>query len=169
LLRKGADACRSVLHGMNGDPLERRLFGCYFEQLYHAVDLDAKQICGDLQVDGKELAVAFRTAADKFRLIEDAADAQVFVRYRGMNGEGGGIDGLLGKLKKDGPERWLMRKLQRYAVSVRRRDLDRLLRQGDVREVAPGIYAIVSEVGYSLDVGLLLDGENISPSTLVEG
>ena len=167
LLRKGADACRSVLHGINGDPLERGLFGCYFEQLYHAVDLDAKQICRELQVDGRELAVSFRTAADKFRLIEDAADAQIFVRYRGMNGEDDGVDGLFGKLEKDGPERWLMRKLQRFAVSVRQRDIERLLKQHDVREVCPGAYVQVSNALYHTELGLLLDDTNPKPENLI--
>ena len=31
-LRKGADACRSVLHGITGDPLERGLFERYIEE-----------------------------------------------------------------------------------------------------------------------------------------
>jgi CRISPR-associated endonuclease/helicase Cas3 len=166
LLRKGEDACRSVLHGHRGDPLERSLFARYFEHLYHACDLDAKGICKDLRVDG-ELAVSFRTAADKFRLIEDGEDAQVFVHYRGPNGNDNAIDGLLGKLEKEGPERWLLRKLQRYAVSIKRRDLERLLAQGDLREVSPGLFIQASDILYHPKLGLMLDSETLSAASLV--
>lgn len=40
LLAKGEGACRSVLHGYAGDPLDRALFERYFRQLYYQCELD---------------------------------------------------------------------------------------------------------------------------------
>lgn len=49
---------------------------------------------------------------------------------------------LLNTLKKEGPQRWLLRKLQRYGVSIYQRDLKRLEAQGDIKSLGgfPGLY-----------------------------
>jgi CRISPR-associated endonuclease/helicase Cas3 len=157
-LRKAEDASRSVLHGLTGDPLDRALFARYFEQYYYACDLDAHGICGLLKPDG-ELAINFRTAADSFRLIQDEDTAPVVVCYRGREGNDDTVAALLGKLRKDGPERWLMRKLQRYTVSVHKREVQEWARRGDVEEWLPGWYVQKCSVGYSEDLGLILGDE----------
>ncbi|MGX2040912.1 CRISPR-associated helicase Cas3' [Methylocaldum sp. MU1018] len=154
-LRKAEDASRAVLHGEVADPLDRALFARYFEQFYYACRLDQHGIGELLKVDGRSLAINFRTAAEKFRLIRDEDSATVVVRYRGLDDSDDTVDALLGKLRKEGPERWLMRKLQRYAVSVPRRDVQRWVQLGDVQEWQPGLFVQVSDVGYSNDVGLL--------------
>ncbi len=162
LLRKGEDACRSVLHAHTGKPLERALFSRYFEKLYHACDLDVQGI-GELLgmgkfLDGQTLAVNFRTAAERFRLIQDEDGAPIIVRYRGSDGNDDKVDKLLNTLKKHGPERWLLRKLQRYTVTVHRREVVRLLSQGDIEEAMPGLYVQISDWLYHPDIGLILDG-----------
>lgn len=158
LLRKGEDACRSVLHAHPGKPLERALFARYFEKLYHACDLDAQGIGELLKVDGQTLAVNFRTAAEKFKLIQDEDSAPVIVLYRGLDGSDDKVDELLNTLRKHGPERWLMRKLQRYTVTVHTREVMKLLSQGDVEEAIPGLYIQVSDWLYHPDLGLNPDG-----------
>ncbi|MGE5622770.1 MAG: CRISPR-associated helicase Cas3', partial [Bacillota bacterium] len=167
LLRKGEDACRSVLHAYSGNPLERALFARYFEKLYHACELDAYGIHELLKVDGQTLAVNFRTAADRFRLIQDEDSAAVIVRYRGADGNDDTIDMWLNTLRKDGPERWLMRKLQRYTVTIHRRQAMELLRQGDVEEAIPGLFVQVSDWLYDARLGLLLDGNPGSSACIV--
>ena len=160
LLRKGEDACRSVLHAHTGKPLERALFARYFEKLYHACDLDAQDIGELLKVDGQTLAVNFRTAAEKFKLIQDEDSAPVIVRYCGLDGQDKTVDGLLGVLRSrsDSPKRGLLRKLQRYIVNVHRRDAMKLLSQGDIEEAMPGLYVQVSDWLYHSDLGLNPDG-----------
>lgn len=158
LLRKGEDACRSVLHAHNGKPLERALFARYFEKLYHACDLDAQGIGELLKVDGQTLAVNFRTAAKKFKLIQDEDSAPVIVRFHGLAGNDDKVDELLNTLRKHGPERWLMRKLQRYTVTVHTLEVIKLLSQGDVEEAIPGLYIQVSDWLYDPDLGLNPDG-----------
>ncbi len=157
-LRKAEDACRSVLYDHTGKPLERALFAGYFEKLYHACNLDAQGISKLLEVDGKTFAVNFRSAAEKFKLIQDEDSAPVIVRYRGLDGSDETVEKLLNTLKKDGPERWLMRKLQRYIVTIHCREVMRLLAQGDVEEAIPGLFVQVSDWLYDEKLGISLDG-----------
>jgi len=168
LLRKGRDACLATLQGAADDPLERRLFGTYFERLYAACDLDRERIRQALSVsDTRTLAVNFRTAAEKFRLIDDEDSAPVLVLYRGPDGTDDTIDMLLRTLRRDGPERWLMRKLQRYTVNIHRRDATRLQAQGDIEEVIPGLFAQASDCLYDPVLGLRSDDSPIKTPLIV--
>ncbi|HMM45245.1 MAG TPA: CRISPR-associated helicase Cas3' [Candidatus Macondimonas sp.] len=157
LLAKGEGACRSVLHGYEGDPLDRALFERYFRQLYYQCDLDKHGIEKLLAVDGKTLAVNFRSAADRFRLIDDADQVSVIVLYRGPEGQDATVDQRLAELRKGGAERWLLRALQRYTVSIHQRDAQRLLAQGDIAELLPGLFVQVSDVAYDATLGLRID------------
>lgn len=136
-LRKGAQACISTLHGQHADPLARALFATYFRQFYSTVDLDSKEIVAKLKVESKTLSVEFRSAADAFRLIDDQDSASVIVRYAEHRDE---IEKLLGMLAAEGPARWLMRKLQRYTVSIHKRVADKMLMQGSLTLPMPGLY-----------------------------
>jgi CRISPR-associated endonuclease/helicase Cas3 len=157
LLAKGEGACRSVLHGHGGDPLDRTLFERYFRQLYYQCELDKHGIEKLLTVDGKTLAVNFRTAAEKFRLIDDADQASVIVLYRGVDGRDVTVDQRLAQLRRDGPKRGLLRALQRYTVSIHQRDVRRLLAQGDIQELLPGLFVQVSDLAYDATLGLRID------------
>lgn len=167
LLRKGEDACRSVLHGVTGQPLTRSLFARYFEQLYHACELDSHGICSLLEVDGGTLAVNFRSAAEKFRLIQDEDSLPIVVRYRGADGQNDSIDKWLATLGKHGPERWLMRKLQRYIVNLHRRQAMILLNQGDIEEIIPGLFVQASDWLYEPGIGLNPDGSPSRPTNII--
>ncbi|MGE3298504.1 MAG: CRISPR-associated endonuclease Cas3'' [Porticoccaceae bacterium] len=158
LLAKGEGACRGVLHGHTGDPLDRALFERYFRQLYYQCDLDQHGIEELLMVDGKTLAVNFRTAAERFRLIDDADRATIIVLYRGPDGQDTTVDQRLAQLRRDGPARWLLRALQRYTVSIHQRDARRLLAQGDTEELIPGLFVQVSDVLYDRILGLSMHG-----------
>lgn len=164
LLRKGEDACRYVLHAYSGNPLDRPLFGRYFERLYHACDLDEHGVADLLKVDGQSLAVNFRTAAGRFRLIRDEDSVPVIARYRGDDSE---VEKWIATLRKDGPRRWLMRKLQRYTVNIHRRDGERLLRQGDIEEPVPGLYVQVSDWLYHPELGFNPEGTPPTPTSTI--
>ena len=166
-LRKAEDTSRSVLHGEVADPLDRALFARYFERFYYASELDRHGICDLLKVDPRTLAINFRSAAEKFRLIPDEDGVPVIVRYLAPDDKEDALQILLNKLRKDGPERWLMRKLQRYTVTVHRRDAQRWAELGDIEEWQPGLYVQVCDVGYSEVLGLVLgDDEQIGSAVL---
>lgn len=105
-------------------------------------------------MDSSELAVSFRSAAEKFKLIDDEDSLSIVVRYRGENGQSSEIDQWLSLLRRDGPQRWLMRKLQRYTVNLRRGQAQALLERGDIEGLLPGLYVQVSDWLYDPETGL---------------
>ncbi len=182
-LRKAVQACTSTLHGQRADPLARALFATYFRQFYSAVDLDAKKMVEKLTKDAKTLRVQFRTAAEAFRLIDDADSATVVVRYpeyreeldrfRGITpimaqhyaATREDVEKLLRILVAKGPERWLMRSLQRYTVSIHKRVADRMLMQGSLTLPMPGLYVLADADNlYDLVLGLKLESDLYDPS-----
>ena len=167
LLLTGENACRNVLHGVTDQPLTRARFAAYFERLYYGCELDKEDICGLLEVEGSTLSVNFRSAAEKFRLIADENSLPIVVRYRGANGEDDSIDKWLATLSKNGPERWLMRKLQRYTVNLRRNEAMPLLNQGDIEEIMPGLYVQVGDLLYDTTLGLVTNGQPSNKGLLV--
>ena len=175
LLRQARDTCRAIWHDRPRDPFALDLFERYFRRLHHdAPSLDTKGICDalQLQADGREgtLAVRFRDAADNFRLIDDQDSATVLVRYRSPSARED-IDQLIGLLERDGPSRWLMRKLQRYGVTVYRYHLDKLLVAGDIHEIAscPGLFVQTQgwEGFYDPLLGANVDGAPGDPGAFV--
>lgn len=169
LLRKGAEACERTLHGNREDPLALHLFPKYFEKLYANCDLDLHNIA-DLVACGRGddvFAVKFATAAEKFKLIDDSETAGLIVRYHGLDDKNQEIDQLLALLNAEGPRRWLMRKLQRYTVTLYAKDLLRLQQQGDVLEHFPGLYVQVGDVLYERNFGVNVDGFPGDPAAMV--
>ncbi len=170
LLRQAAQHCSLVWDGWTGDPLDLSLFNRYFTRLYaDAPSLDKQDICKalELTVDKQEwtLPIQFRTAADNFKLIDNADAAAVIVRYTSPRCRED-VNKLIGKLEHEGPSRWLMRKLQRYAVTVYQYDLKKLQACGDVRELAPGLYVQTeSDVFYDPVLGVLLGGAPGDPAS----
>lgn len=165
MLRKGEDACRSVLHGHTGDPLDIDLFKQYFNHLCYNNDLDQHGICSHLRMDGKnleELAVNFRTAADLFKLIDSEDYVPVVARYK-KDEKDNTVERGLAILGRGKLERWVMRSLQRYIVNVRRKDALRMLAQRTLDEVLPGLYAQVVDGIYHRDLGLQTDEVKLTP------
>lgn len=142
-------------------PLHHSNFHVYFEHFYaRAESRDKHGIVDLLAQNARELKIQFRTAAQRFRLIDDDGSA-VLVTY----GEGAK---LIEQLKIIGPKRNLMRKLQRYTVTVREQVKKRLLQAGDIRELAnlPGIYEQITPGLYDQKLGLLVDGVSLSAESL---
>ena len=165
-MRKAADACVSVLHGQADNPLARSLFERYFQQFYHSVDLDEKGIAAMLKMDDrKTLAVQFRSAAEAFKLIDDADQATVVVRHAPHREE---LAQWLALLERDGPQRWLMRKLQRHTVTIRQTIANKMLAQGSLTLPMPGLYVQADTDNlYDPRLGLKLDDDVYSPSGFV--
>ena len=162
-LRRAADTTVSLLQGTSEHPMERELFYRYFEHFYmRAPSLDKHDIVELLHPQGGNddpLKVQFRTAAERFRLIDESVYRSILVLY-------GDSPALIGRLRKEGPERWLMRKLQRYAVSLPERQFQKLLSDGDVCEIHSGLFAQTADTLYHLQLGVLVDEASLDPSAL---
>lgn len=167
LLRKGENASRTVLHGILEATFTRANFAAYFERLYHGCQLDKAGICDLLAVDAGELAVSFRSAAENFKLIDDGDTLPIVVRYRGEGCQNCEIEDLLRKLKLEGPQRWLMRKLQRYTINLHRGNAQALLARGEIEGILPGLYVQVSDWLYSPETGLNPDPVLLRPQDTI--
>jgi CRISPR-associated endonuclease/helicase Cas3 len=146
LLTLARDTCKAVWRGLPADPFALPLFELYFKRLYHdAPSTDKARICDLLKLEpdlkAMSLPVQFRAAADAFKLIDEKDSVTVLVRYSSPNARDD-VDALIGMLERDGPARWLMRKLQRYGVTIYQHQVRRLVDMGDIVEVAscPGLY-----------------------------
>ena len=117
---------------MLADPLAPATFRKYFDLLYGKGDLDSNDILGLLKPD----RAAFRTAAEKFRLIDDAGETIIVPYAPNGSNANSPVHTWLGALKKDGNAKWVRRKLQRFTVNVPRKQFDKMVEQGEVEERA---------------------------------
>lgn len=147
-----ASTSKTLLPLFTEVPLHHSHFKRYFEHYYSkAKSLDAQGIEELLTKDAKELKIQFRTAANRFHFIKEEG-YPVFVTY----GEGAK---LIQQLKVLGASRWLLRKLQRYTVTIHEQDKNRLVKAGDIRELTAlsGVYELVTAGLYDLKLGLMSD------------
>ena len=141
--------------------LAPELFERYFTLYYSKVNtLDKQGILDLLTKDQSTCRIQFRTAAEKFKLIDDLAQQSVIVRY-------GESEKWLVTLKRQGPERWLMRKLQRYTVSIPKSLFQKLLATDEVAEIYPGIYAQNVDGLYDKRRFGFIGGEGTNPLDLI--
>ena len=61
------------------------------------------------------------------------------------------------RLERIGPERWLLRRLQRFTVSIHQHHVRGLLAIGAIREVGEDTYALVERGRYDPRLGLVVD------------
>lgn len=190
-LRKAGQSCISTLFGIDdGDPMTPDLFESYFRRFYAAMSLDKHNICGLLRLNtdsaqtsklidalygqhsisllkkiaeklNDTFAIEFRTAADKFQFIEDGDRVPVIVRYADKLDD---IDMLLNLLHKEGPQRWLMRKLQRYTISIHDRHAQKLVGRGLELSTMPGLYVQTADALYDSQTGFFDSDIPFSPS-----
>lgn len=156
LLLKGENATKELLSLDPNPALTPKLFEHYFRLWFASINSMDKEGILNLLAPGNGMEINFRTAAERFHLIPDEG-APVIVRW-------GEAEKWLTKLRADKPDRWIMRKLQRYCVNVRRNFLDRLIAHHDVEEVLPGFYAQSNDLLYDETFGFLGGAENIAPA-----
>lgn len=126
-LRHMEDAARTVLHANpSGDPLALDNFRRYFKTLFWVKGSSALDREGimDLLHPGTDLNISFRSAAEKFRLIQETGQP-VITAY-------GGGKQLIEQLRLYGPSRDLLRKAQRYVVNIPQKGYEKLIQSGDL-------------------------------------
>lgn len=130
LMRKGADTFKELIATKQADSLlEPQTFFDYFRIFYSKIEnFDKPDIESLLWKDAQGMKFQFATAAREFRLIDDKNSQTIIVGYKDGND-------LIQLFKRKGPEPWLMRKLQRYAVSVNEHDFKEIKKAGLVIEL----------------------------------
>lgn len=161
LLLKAEQAALNVLGDGEGSPdLSPALFGRYFDHFYHSVDsYDAEGVLDLLRRDADKGQFQFRTAAERFRLIPDEGQRPVLVRW----GDG---ESLVELLRQIGPNRDLMRKLQRHSVTLYDHQWKALLASGDLQMHGDFIIQMADSL-YHPVVGMLPEIPDYAAQNLV--
>lgn len=116
LLRKGEDAGKSIIRTHKEIELTQELFRKYFLTFYASVnDFDKPKFKERLIKEAGEFKFQFRTFDKHFNLIDDGVQKGIFVWYRSVKTDS---RTLIKELKTHGPNRRLLRKLQRFTVNV---------------------------------------------------
>jgi CRISPR-associated endonuclease/helicase Cas3 len=155
ILRKAAKSAAGMITS-GADPLAYDVFERYFSELYWKVKpldkYDIGRLLDPVANDPYECSIYFRTAAEKFKIIDDSQIKTIFVRY----GQG---NALIDRLKAQGPDRYLLRQLQRYTVNIYNQSFYEMLDRGALEPIFSGVYALVSDSDYSDQIGLKIDVE----------
>ena len=155
ILRKGSETTFRMLPDLD-KPLDRQVFARYFSELYWKCNsLDDKGIMALLKPDPPHLGIQFRSAAEAFQIIDDKNQRTIMVRY----GEGEELIAWLKNAIKSGKgfETKLLRKLQRYTVSIYANQFFALQNRGSLEEIIPGVFALNNAIEYDERIGLGID------------
>ncbi|MCA9248065.1 MAG: CRISPR-associated endonuclease Cas3'' [Planctomycetales bacterium] len=151
-LKSVASTAAEVLPDFD-DPLDPAAIARYFQLHYwkQAGDdcWDKPGVMRCFPNQPEKMAFDFRTAAERFRMIDDAT-VSVFVPY-GKEGPR-----LLETLRYAGPSRQLLRQLQRYTVGVYQQAYD-AMRSADIEELPSGYAILVNADAYDDRLGLRTD------------
>ena len=130
-------------------------FRQYFMRYFSGINgFDTRQIMDLLAgTDARQFKIQFRTAAKRFKLIDDALQHGIIVKYKSGKAD---IDALIKQLRFVGPNRGLMRQLQRYSVNVYDQDAKKLKEHGLIEEVN-GIWVQTADSLYHPVFGLNID------------
>ena len=170
-LKAGASATVGTLGEHRPPALSPAHFERYFPLYYAGFDSRDQRGIVDMLRNNKDFVFDFRTAAEKFRLVDDEDQASVVVPYRpaGLaDGDELPIARHLAALAAGQADRWRLRALQRYIVGARLRDLAALQRSGDVHEVLPGLFELRDPLTYDGRLGLNLQGRALDAATLIQ-
>ncbi len=133
-LLKGEDSTRTLLHEMISME-EPGVFRRYFQDFYGRVE-ERYAYETYLVQDARDFQFQFREAAHAFQMI-DQAQQSVFVRFE----EGDQLIETLRKLvRANQPYGWLLRKLQRYSMTLRLSQMRALQDAGQIEEFASGFF-----------------------------
>jgi CRISPR-associated endonuclease/helicase Cas3 len=144
------------LHGER--PFDPAAFDRFFDELYWAKGEEAldkyriAQLLGlgiERRREGDPLDFSYRTAAERFRMIEDDQETLVVPYDRTA---GAAIEAL----RRDGPDRYLLRRIQPFTVPVVKSAMSRL-REALAVEDIDGVTVLTKEELYRPDVGLDLE------------
>ncbi len=164
-LRQTADTARPLLN--RPYVMSPAVVRTYFENLYwkRSSEWDARQILPEFRLRKDLLGFRFRTAADKFRMIDEQMPS-VIVPY------GSNHEILMNCLRRDPfHTRELIRRAQRRSVQLHPQTFGELVRTGHIRAVDPAerFHELTDPRLYHPRLGLLTEPEAFysAPETLI--
>ncbi len=152
LLRKGEDACKSIIRNQSNIELTPSLYTDYFRYFYSNINsFDAPLFYERLVKEATDFKFQFRTLAKDFNLID--VQQSIIVLYENKK-TGNTSEKLINELRFKGPSKQLSRKLQRFIVNIPLQMLNRIQRYNYIDEVN-GYYVQIDPVLYKPGLGLL--------------
>lgn len=159
LLRKAQDAALDMFtrHPERLQNMEPEAFAEYFNLFYSKISTFDKEGIQDMLAgpDAYKLKFQFRSAAERFRMIDNTGRQAVLVLWRGAAENS---EKALDELRRIGPKRSIMRRLQRFSVNVFDQELERMRQNGTVEDMH-GIWVQCSPRLYTQEYGLNIDAE----------
>lgn len=160
LLRKGEDTTRELLAIPGFAPETPDSFQLYSTHYYASINDDGEtwwrdRLVKNVNPDGN---VQFRTAGQEFQLIKDET-VPVVVHFNNN-------DKLIDKLRFAGPNRALMRALQRFTISIKPEIAKRLLSEHRIKEVQGSILIQDDTCLYDTQIGLDIYSDSYDPTDL---
>jgi CRISPR-associated endonuclease/helicase Cas3 len=140
-IRQGAAVAESILRDFGNDPVSMEAINAYFQMLYSLQDgkraFDAKEILPCFDKGTGDLNFEFKTAAEKFNLIENNT-VPVIIPY---NEE---ASRLVEELKHTPYPSSTLRKLQVHTVNIYEGEFENLQSKGVIQAIAE-TYAVLDE------------------------
>ena len=153
LLRKGEDACKSILRTNSIRELTPEIFTKYFQQFYPNLnDFDKPCFYEQLIKEADVFKFQFRTLAHDFKLIDDV-QKNIVVLYKNKKDENNSEE-LIKELRFKGPSKQLGRKLQRFVVNVPLQCFNKLVQMEYIEELH-GYWIQRDPVIYKPGLGIL--------------
>ncbi|MBD3328364.1 CRISPR-associated helicase Cas3', partial [Candidatus Peregrinibacteria bacterium] len=164
LLRKGEDATKTMLFNNSFAEFSNNIYSEYYKHYYSSINNFDKSDFETRLVKGAcEFKFQFRTFSMDFNLIDDKAQKTIFVWYKGKSNSS---YELIDLLRKKGPERWIIRKLQRFVVNIPQKCFAKILESGFIEDVHG--YFVQSASGlYRPGVGFEIENANLSAEELI--
>ncbi len=168
-LRSAAETTVSLRAEGLPDALAPEAFERYFRLFYaRQKSHDVHGIVDLLSETSGPMEFNFRSAADRFKLIDDEDQASLLIPlHRKLDGHAQ-LEPLIAQLARGDTDRWLLRRVQRYVLNIRRRQLDELLKTHAVTALASGLYLLDDEHRYDARFGLLPSNNPLDAATLVQ-
>lgn len=168
-LNSAAETTRSLLATGLPDALAPEAFERYFKLFYaRQHSLDKHGIVELLTERGGAMEFNFRSAAERFKLIDDEDQASLLIPLHHQLPGHEHLQPLIAKLAGGDTDRWLLRSVQRYVLNIRQGQLDELLKTRSVTPLASGLYLLDDEHRYDLRFGLLPSDNPLDAATLVQ-
>lgn len=167
LLAKGEESARLILEGQSSFQLSDELFRRYFREFYGKLrDFDEPQMKKRMLSPGADFSYQFRSFASNYHLIDDQAQRSILVPYH-SDRTGKDSAPLIQELEKRID--WeLVRKLQRFTVSVPENTYRNMWKDGLLRLVGEGAHVTLSSpASYKPGKGLNLEGDLYQEALIV--
>ncbi len=167
LLTKAVQTTTSLLKNHQGIIDTPALIHTYFQNLRGALrEFDANHVLPLLQDNAQDLNIQFRSAAKCFQMIEKDQTFAVFMDYGKDKCEQKQLETWLKMLENGQIDRWLIRKLQPYSISLYHYQKQPLINAGAIKETQSGYYIIAGPGVYHDRLGFVGD-ESLEERTIL--